>query len=95
MSDDEIKPPDDAIELSEEELENVAGGFDLLLNVAFFRQSTVQGQIDAGGGSSPSSLSSETIESAGLQILIKDATAGDLDFLSDLLGDSAVINGTD
>jgi hypothetical protein len=95
MSDDEIKPPDDAIELSEEELENVAGGFDLLLNVAFFRQSTVQGQIDAGGGSSPSSLLSETIESAGLQILIKDATAGDLDFLSDLLGDSAAINGTD
>jgi hypothetical protein len=95
MSDDEIKPPDHAIELSEEELDEVAGGFDLLLNVAFFRQSTVQGQIDSGCGSSPSSLSSETIESAGLQIVIKDATAGDLDFLSDLLGESAAINGTD
>ncbi|PSB18558.1 hypothetical protein C7B65_14770 [Phormidesmis priestleyi ULC007] len=95
MSDDQIKPTD-AVELSDEELEDVAGGFNLRLNAAFFRQTNISTSQETGGyGSSKSTFAAENIESVGLQILITDASAEDLDALSGLLGSATAIDGSD
>ena len=93
MSDDQIKPID-AIELSDEALEDVAGGFNIRLNAAFFRQTNISTSQETGGGSSKSTFAAENIESAGLQILITDASVADLGALSGLLGDAAAIEGS-
>ncbi len=99
MSDHEIKPTDPTFaELSDQELDDVSGGLNLRLNAAFFRQSNVSLSQETGGagcGSSKSAFSAETIESAGLQIVITDASAEDLEFLGGLLGNAAAIEGSD
>jgi hypothetical protein len=92
MSEDKMKPIDEAIELSNEELEDLSGGLNLKFSSVFFRETDVKA---SGGGSSPSSFSSETIESAGLQVLLTDATTEDLKILGKLLGGSAAIEGSD
>jgi hypothetical protein len=99
MSDDEVISNDAPIELSDEELEDVSGGLNLLLNAAFFRRTRVSSSKGSkgvrGGGSAPSVASAETVESAGLQVLITEATTADLEALGGLLHDAAAIDGKD
>ena len=105
MSDNEIKPiagasqfPHGVDELSDQELDDISGGLNLRLNAAFFKQSNLSFSQETGGGgcgSSKSAFAAETVESAGLQIIITDASAEDLEFLGGLLGDAAAIEGSD
>jgi len=97
MSGDEITPTDAAIELSDEELDDVAGGLSLSLNAAFFRQSNVVAaqEIQTGLGSSSikSAFGMQNIESAAFQVTILDASTEDLEFLSGILGGTKGIKG--
>ena len=98
MSGDEITPPDGATELSDQELDDVAGGLSLSLNAVFFRQTNIvaaqETSVGLGGSSSKSAFAAESIESAGLQVTILDATAEDLEFLGGILGDASAIEGS-
>ncbi|UBF27139.1 hypothetical protein K9N68_04010 [Kovacikia minuta CCNUW1] len=87
MPGDEIQPTNDPIELSDEDLDEVAGGLNLLINAGFFRKIGIRSEDD--------SASIESIESAGLQILITDASAEDLEFLGNLLGKADAVKGLD
>jgi hypothetical protein len=97
MSGDEITPTDAAIELSDEELDEVAGGLSLRLNAVFFRQTNVaaaqQTQAGSGYSSTKSVFEMQNIESAGLQLTVLDASAEDLEFLSGILGGAKAIDG--
>lgn len=97
MSGDEMTPDDTAIELSDEELDDVAGGFDLQLSIARFNKSTigfVQGTPPVSGcGSAPSAFQAETTESALIQLTITDATTEDLKILGELFGDASALEG--
>ncbi|NJR49610.1 MAG: hypothetical protein HC780_08565 [Leptolyngbyaceae cyanobacterium CSU_1_3] len=107
MSGDEMTP-DNAIvsqfsegvsELSDEELDDVAGGFDLQFSVARFKKSTLgfaqETSPSSGcGGSAKSVFQSENIESALIQLVITDATTEDLKILGELFGDATAIEGS-
>lgn len=98
MSGDENTPNDAAIELTDEELDDVAGGFSLRLTAARFSKSTIgfaQGtSIGSGCGSTQSAFQAETTESALLQLTIIDATTEDLKVLSELFGDASALDGS-
>lgn len=87
MSRDEMTPIDGTLhELSDQELDEVAGGLNLRISTARFRQkNSSSGSYRRKFGSSSES---ESIESAALQITITDATTEDLKILSALLGDA-------
>jgi hypothetical protein len=97
MSSDEITPTSGAVELSDRELDEVAGGFSLLLSAAFFRQTNVSADrethLGSGYSSSKSTFSMENTQSAGIQIAITDASASDLTALSGILGGATAIEG--
>lgn len=98
MSGDEITPTSGAVELSDRELDAVAGGFNLVLNAAFFRQTnmSVAHETPAGSGfsSSKSAFAMENIQSAGLQVAITDASTEDLKSLVGLLGGATASEGS-
>ncbi len=98
MSDDEMTPTDAASELSDEELDKVAGGFSLRMNFAVFQYNKVLATQETNSGSGLSSSKSvfaaESTEGAALQISITDATAADLKALSGLLGNVTEIEGS-
>jgi hypothetical protein len=82
---DELTPNDGTLnELSDEELDEVAGGFSLLrISATRFgrsRSSSSRGNRGGRGG-----FQAESIESAALQITIVDGTADDLKALGSLL----------
>lgn len=92
MPDDEMQPIDEAIELSNEELDDLSGGLKLSFSAVLFEENTVQVN---SGGLNPSSFSAGTIKSAGLQVLLTDATTDDLKVLGKFLDGSAAIEGSD
>lgn len=92
MPGDEMEPIEEAIELSNEELDEMSGGLDLKFSAVFFEETAVQA---ISGGPNPSSFSAGTIKSAGLQVLLTDATTDDLKVLGKFLGGSAAIEGSD
>jgi hypothetical protein len=100
MSGDEITPDDAdaAIELSDEELDDVAGGFNLRFTAARFHKSTIgfaqETSLGSGSGSTQSVFQAETTESALIQLTITDATTEDLKVLGELFGDSSAIEGS-
>ncbi len=100
MSGDEIIPDDAdaAIELSDEELDDVAGGFNLQFTAARFYKSTIrfsqETSLGSGCGSTLSAFQAETTESSLLQLTITDATTEDLEALSELFGDASAIEGS-
>lgn len=102
MLGDEMAPNDEAsasqfpegtIELSDEELDDVAGGLNVQFTAARFRRSRIGfAQETAGGcGSSKSVFQAETTESALIQFTITDATTEDLKVLTELLGGASAI----
>ncbi|BAY99513.1 hypothetical protein NIES37_34960 [Tolypothrix tenuis PCC 7101] len=97
MSGDENIPNDAAIELTDEELDEVAGGFNLRLTAARFHKSTIGSaqEISLGRRSSAKSLfQAENIESALLQVTITDASTEDLKVLGELFGDASALDGS-
>jgi hypothetical protein len=102
MSRDEMTPndeafasqfPEGATELSDEELDDVAGGLNLRLTAARFHRSRFGFAQETGGrcGSSKSAFQAETTESALIQLTITDATTEDLKVLGELLGGASAI----
>ncbi|MDZ7962003.1 MAG: CTB family bacteriocin [Aulosira sp. DedQUE10] len=97
MSGDENTPNDAAIELTDEELDEVAGGFNMRLTFASFRKSTIgfaQETPLGTSGSAQSAFQAETTESALLQFTITDATTKDLEVLGELFGDASALDGS-
>ncbi|MEH1886371.1 MULTISPECIES: CTB family bacteriocin [unclassified Nostoc] len=98
MSDDEITPKDEAIELSDEELDDVAGGFNLQFTAARFHKSTrgftQETSRRRGCHSTRSSFHTETTDSSLFQLTITDATTEDLKVLGELFGDISAIEGS-
>jgi|GEM_PF-3361946 len=98
MSGDEITPNDEAFELSDEELDEVAGGFSLRLTAARFQQSKLtfaqETLFGSGCGSTQSVFQVENTESSLLQLTITDATTEDLQVLGELFGDASAIEGS-
>ncbi|MEH2443024.1 CTB family bacteriocin [Nostoc sp.] len=98
MSDDEITPNDEAIELSDEELDDVAGGFNLQFTAARFHKSTrgfsQQTSRRRGHHSTRSTFHTETIDSSLFQLTITDATTEDLKVLGELFGDISALDGS-
>jgi hypothetical protein len=95
MLGDEITPNDPPIELSDEELDEVSGGFSLRFTAARFHQSqsTSIRKTSRGSRSRQSGFHAETTESSFIQLTIVDATTEDLKILSELFGDSSAIHG--
>jgi hypothetical protein len=107
MSGDEITPndetfasqfPNEATELSDEELDDIAGGLNLQFTFASsrkFKQAFVQ-DISAGSGcgSAKTAFQTEATESALMQLIITDATTEDLQVLGELFGDTTAIEGS-
>ncbi|BAU12373.1 hypothetical protein LEP3755_29020 [Leptolyngbya sp. NIES-3755] len=97
MSDE--TPIEGAIELSDEDLDEVSGGFNLRITAARFHQSniSISRSSNAGArcGGSQSTFEAQEIESAALQITITDATTDDLEILSGLFGNASAIEGSD
>ncbi|MBE9037983.1 CTB family bacteriocin [aff. Roholtiella sp. LEGE 12411] len=98
MSGDEITPNNEAIELSDEDLDEVAGGFSLRLTAARFQQSKLTSVESIGSGSSncsaQSAFQAETTESSLFQLTIVDATTEDIQALGELFGDMSAIDGS-
>ncbi|BAY30904.1 hypothetical protein NIES2107_27520 [Nostoc carneum NIES-2107] len=97
MSGDENIPNDAAIELTDEELDEVAGGLDMKLTFASFRKSTtgyVHDTSRRSRGSTHSAFQSETTESALLQLTIIDATTKDLEIIGELFGNASALDGS-
>jgi hypothetical protein len=96
MLGDEINPNEAPIELSDEELDEVAGGFSLRFTAARFQQSvfTFAQETSQASGSTQSGFQAETTESSFLQLTIVDATTDDLKVLSELFGGASAIEGS-
>ena len=96
MLGDEITPNDPPIELSDEELDEVSGGFSLRFTAARFYQSesTFTHGTSHGSRSKRSGYHAETTESSFLQLTIVDATTEDLKVLGELFGDASAIHGS-
>ncbi|MBD2213371.1 hypothetical protein H6G64_12795 [Calothrix sp. FACHB-156] len=97
MSGDENTHQEAAIELTDEELDEVAGGFNLRLTAARFHKSTIGFAQETPLGrrsSAKSAFQAETTESALLQITITDATTEDLKALGELFGDASALDGS-
>ncbi|MEH2272761.1 MAG: hypothetical protein V7K68_30790 [Nostoc sp.] len=97
MSGDEITPNDEAIELSDEELDDVAGGFNLQFtsirshrSIRGFTQQTSRGR----GFQTRSAFHAETADSSVFHLSITDATTEDLKVLGELFGDISAIEGS-
>lgn len=97
MSGDEVTPNDAAIELSDEELDDVAGGFNMQLSIAHFSKSIIGFAQDtpsvSGCGSAQSAFQAETTDSALIQLSITDATTKDLEILGELFGGASALEG--
>jgi hypothetical protein len=98
MSGDEITPNDEAIELSDEELDDVAGGFNLQFTSIRSHRSTrgFTRQTSRGRGfhSTRSAFHAETADSSVFHLSITDATTEDLKVLGELFGDISAIEGS-
>ena len=95
MSSDQTTPSNGTSdELSDQELDEVAGGLNLHIKVARFQQTNLSfGQktnLGSGCGSTETAFEAQNIESAALTISITDATTEDLQILSGLLGAEAI-----
>jgi hypothetical protein len=96
MSNPEITPNDAAIELSDEELNDVAGGFNLQFSGAFSSKQTftfAQGTSLPGAGTAQTFIQSDSLQAAVIQFAITDATAEDLEALGGLLGGVSALEG--
>jgi bacteriocin-like protein len=100
MSSDEMTPSDDSAfsELSDEELDEVAGGLNLAISFASFSQTNFSfSQISQSGsecGSTKTTFDTQNIESSAFQILVTDATSEDLKVIGELFGDISAIEGS-
>ncbi|QKQ75738.1 hypothetical protein [Nostoc sp. TCL240-02] len=98
MSGDEITPNDEAIELSDEELDDVAGGFNLQFTSIRSHRSTrgFSQQTSRGRGfhSKRSAFHTETTDSSVFHLSITDATTEDIKALGELFGDISAIEGS-
>ncbi|MGG6270547.1 hypothetical protein ACQ4M3_38175 [Leptolyngbya sp. AN03gr2] len=97
MSEDDIIPTDDAIELSDEELEQIDGGVSFRLFGTRFSRNRVsisQNRHSRASIGSPA-FESESIESTAFQLTVIDATTEDLKVLGELLGGTDAIEGFD
>jgi bacteriocin-like protein len=96
MSNDEMTPSDDSAfnELSDEELDEVAGGFNLAISIAKFSQTNFSFSQISQAGSNQTTLDTQNIESAAFQILVTDATSEDLKILGELFGGNPGIQGS-
>ncbi|MBD2165408.1 hypothetical protein H6G04_13470 [Calothrix membranacea FACHB-236] len=98
MSSDEMTPADSEFsELSDEELDEVAGGLSASISAAHYRQTNLLfGQISKFGrqGSNQTNFEMQNIESAAFQIVITDATTEDLKVLGELFGDASALDGS-
>lgn len=97
MSGDEMTADDAAIELSDEELDDVAGGFDMQLSIAHFNKSIIgfvqDTPLASECGSAQSAFQAETTESALIQLTITDATTEELKILGELFGGASALEG--
>ncbi|MBE9014351.1 bacteriocin [Pseudanabaenaceae cyanobacterium LEGE 13415] len=90
--------PEEVNELSDEELDEVSGGFDMHLTVQRFHRSRFSGSRGAGysrGHSAGAAYQAETIESAQIEMIILDATTEDLKALGSLFRNASAIEGSD
>ncbi|GAP94200.1 hypothetical protein [Leptolyngbya sp. NIES-2104] len=98
MSGDEITPNNDAIELSDEELDQIDAGLSFQLVGGTFHRSRISvnrpKSISRAYHPAESSVEAETIESTGFQLTVIDATAEDLKVLSELFGNIDAIDGS-
>lgn len=99
MSSDEMTPTDDEAfsELSDQELDEVAGGLNLSISAARFSQTNFsfsQVSQPVSCGSTQTTFETQNIESAAFQIVITDATTEDLQILGELFGDASAIEGS-
>ncbi|KAM3091405.1 CTB family bacteriocin [Phormidesmis sp. 146-35] len=102
MSDHEMAPNDapsqEMSELSDEELDEVAGGLSIRFTLAQFQQSKVafaQETPLGGCGPSRSAFQSENTASSFLELTILDATTEDIQALGGLFGGNAAIEGSE
>lgn len=93
MSSDEMTSDDSAIsELSDQELDEVAGGLSFSISGAKFSQTNLsfrQASSGGCGGSTETAFESQNIQSAAFQITVIDATTEDLAALGELFGDAS------
>lgn len=97
MLGDEITPNDDVTELSDEELDEVAGGFSLSFKAARFASTVISNDQTVSGSHkrlANSAFKAENIESSFLQVTIVDATTDDLKVLNELFGGSSALDGS-
>jgi bacteriocin-like protein len=100
MSSEEMTPSDDSAfsELSDEELDEVAGGLNLFISAARFSQTNFSfsqvSQPGSGCGSTKTTFETQNIESAAFQIFVTDATTEDLQILGELFGGASAIEGS-
>ncbi|MCW5317735.1 hypothetical protein GTQ43_29345 [Nostoc sp. KVJ3] len=101
MSSDEMTPSDDDSafsELSDEELDEVAGGLNLAISFASFSQTNFSfsqiSQFGSGSGSSKTNFDTQNIESSAFQVLVTDASTEDLKVIGELFGDISAIKGS-
>ncbi|MGV0027730.1 CTB family bacteriocin [Phormidesmis priestleyi] len=98
MSSDEMTPDSEFNELSDQELDEVAGGLSFSISAARFSQTNLSfGQVSKPGlgcGSTETAFESQSIESAAFQITVIDATTEDLKILGELFGDASAIEGS-
>jgi hypothetical protein len=97
MSSDDITPTDPEFsELSDQELDEIAGGLSFSISHARFRQSNFSlRQRGRGFGSIDAGLEAQNIESEAFQITVLDATTEDLKILGSLFGNTSAIEGGD
>jgi hypothetical protein len=101
MSSNEMMPSDAEndreqsykIELSAEDLDQVSGGLNLFFTAASFEENNAFSTSRSRRRSRQSSSRSQNIKTSGFQLFVTDASAGDLQSLSDLFSSLKRING--
>ncbi len=101
MSSNEMMPPDAennreqsySIELSQEDLDQVSGGMNLFFTGASYEESNAFSTGRSRRRSRQTSSRTQNIKTSGFQLFVSDASAGDLQSLSDLLSSLKRLNG--
>jgi hypothetical protein len=83
-----------SIELSEAELDQVSGGLNLFFTAASFEENNTFSPSRSRRRSRQNGFRTQNIKTSGFQLFISDASAGDLQSLSDLFSSLKRISGS-
>ncbi len=82
-----------SIELSEAELDEVSGGLNLFFTGASYEENNAFSTSRSRRRSRQNSSRTQNIKTSGFQLFVTDASAGDLQSLSDLFSSLKRLNG--